>query len=101
MQFQVMLPSLQAMDHCKESFSMGWPPSLATIQVLALINNWPSILHEHSRNGKVTSIRMHLKGIVKPRLIFKGLSQTRLTPFFSKLDPSLAILEKLHMNLLQ
>jgi hypothetical protein len=44
---------------------MDWPPSLATIQLLALISNRPSILHEHLPNGKVTSISMHLKGLVK------------------------------------
>jgi hypothetical protein len=65
MQSQIMLPSLQEVHLCKEFILVNWPPSLATIQLLAFQGNWPSMLYKHSSKGKVNYINLHLKGLVK------------------------------------
>jgi hypothetical protein len=60
-----MLPNLQAVHYCKEFLLVDWPHTLATIQLLAFLGNWPSILHERFPDSKVSSIHIHLKGLVK------------------------------------
>jgi hypothetical protein len=94
MQSQVMLPSLQAVHFSKEFFFIGWPPSLAAIQHIAFIGDWPFIFHKLSLNGKVTSMRVHLKGFVKLReLKHRGWWQLVLELFkglLTKIIPNLA-----------
>lgn len=44
---------------------MNWPPPLTTIKFLVLISNGLSNFHQHSANGKITCIHMHLQRFVK------------------------------------
>ena len=114
MQFQVILPSLQAIQDCKEFFLMDWPPSFGALQILlseaiclvSCISLFPvakSLTSMCTSKGLSNLGHFSTKGednlfLNSSKAWLQHSFQTWITFLLSKSGKGLENLEKLHMK---